>query len=200
MGFQTEVSMGEIGIFYSRNFLWLGASEYRATRFLTRRAEARAARHNGDGLAGYPAGEIKPLLFATAPAWAYSGPTLHDAIHAFRADRKTVYAVVHAREIISEASRRLPDPLLDRHPEIDWAVAAGGPTERGRRGIPSLAGRSLSYSRATDGSLPWTRLRVRRSAFQVAGRAEPLPVEVPESTRLNTRLPTTVADCQLLYP
>lgn len=45
----------------------------------------------------------------------------------FRADRKTVYAVVRALEIISEASRRLPDDLLLRHPEIDWgAVAAAG--------------------------------------------------------------------------
>jgi uncharacterized protein with HEPN domain len=46
---------------------------------------------------------------------------------AFRSDRKTVYAVVRALEIISEASRRLPIELLDRHPEIDWpAVAAAG--------------------------------------------------------------------------
>jgi uncharacterized protein with HEPN domain len=46
---------------------------------------------------------------------------------AFRADRKTVYAVVRALEIISEASRRLPSELLDRYPEIDWvAVAAAG--------------------------------------------------------------------------
>ncbi len=59
-----------------------------------------------------------------------------DAIHtftaelelpAFRADRKTVYAVVRALEIISEASRRLPVELLRRHPAIDWAaVAAAG--------------------------------------------------------------------------
>ena len=48
-------------------------------------------------------------------------------LQAFRADRKTVYAVVRALEIISEASRRLPDELLGRHPEIDWAaVAAAG--------------------------------------------------------------------------
>jgi uncharacterized protein with HEPN domain len=59
-----------------------------------------------------------------------------DAIHAFtadldfqafRTDRKTVYAVVRALEIISEASRRLPDELRHRHPEIDWAaIAAAG--------------------------------------------------------------------------
>jgi uncharacterized protein with HEPN domain len=48
-------------------------------------------------------------------------------LQAFRADRKTVYAVVRALEIISEASRRLPEQLLERHPEIDWpAVAAAG--------------------------------------------------------------------------
>ena len=35
---------------------------------------------------------------------------------AFRADRKTVYAVVRALEIVSEASRRLPDELTERHP------------------------------------------------------------------------------------
>jgi len=45
----------------------------------------------------------------------------------FCTDRKTVYAVVRALEIISEASRRLPTDLLERHPEIDWiAVAAAG--------------------------------------------------------------------------
>ena len=34
---------------------------------------------------------------------------------------------MRALEIISEASRRLPDDLLHRHPEIDWAaVAAAG--------------------------------------------------------------------------
>ena len=45
----------------------------------------------------------------------------------FTRDRKTVYAVTRALEIISEASRRLPDELRQRHPEIDWvAVAAAG--------------------------------------------------------------------------
>lgn len=45
----------------------------------------------------------------------------------FAADRRTVYAVTRALEIISEASRRLPQELKDRHPQIDWvAVAAAG--------------------------------------------------------------------------
>ena len=59
-----------------------------------------------------------------------------DAIRAFTAgmtldgfvgDRKTIYAVTRALEIISEASRRLPDDLKLRHPNIDWpAIAAAG--------------------------------------------------------------------------
>jgi len=59
-----------------------------------------------------------------------------DAIRAFTADmnlgdfagdQKTVYAVTRALEIVSEASRRLPDDLKLRHPGIDWtAIAAAG--------------------------------------------------------------------------
>ena len=42
-------------------------------------------------------------------------------------DRKTVYAVTRALEIISEASRRLPDELKHRHRTIDWVgIAAVG--------------------------------------------------------------------------
>jgi len=45
----------------------------------------------------------------------------------FAEDRKTQYAVVRALEIISEASRRLPEELKARHSEIPWkAVAAVG--------------------------------------------------------------------------
>lgn len=45
---------------------------------------------------------------------AIQGFTAELDFPAFRADRKTVYAVVRALEIISEASRRLPDDLLRR--------------------------------------------------------------------------------------
>lgn len=45
----------------------------------------------------------------------------------FVADRKTVYAVVRALEIVSEASRRLPIDIKNRHSQIDWAaIAAAG--------------------------------------------------------------------------
>ncbi len=48
-------------------------------------------------------------------------------LETFSKDRKTVYAVVRALEIVSEASRRLPVELQQRRPEIDWiAVAASG--------------------------------------------------------------------------
>lgn len=63
---------------------------------------------------------------------------------AFRADRKTVYAVVRALEIISEASRRLPDELFRRHPEIDWAAVAPLRLQQdppaGERGEPQTPG------------------------------------------------------------
>ena len=44
---------------------------------------------------------------------------------AFRDDIRTVYAVTRCLEIISEASRRLPDALKDRHPAIAWKQMAG---------------------------------------------------------------------------
>ena len=44
---------------------------------------------------------------------------------AFVDDLRTVYAVTRCLEIISEASRRLPEPLKARHPEIPWKQIAG---------------------------------------------------------------------------
>ena len=45
----------------------------------------------------------------------------------FRDDPRTVYAVTRCLEIISEASRRLPDDLKARHPAIAWKqMAAAG--------------------------------------------------------------------------
>ena len=43
---------------------------------------------------------------------------------AYTGDLKTVYAVTRALEIVSEASRRLPDDLQKRYPEVDWAAVA----------------------------------------------------------------------------
>lgn len=45
----------------------------------------------------------------------------------FKLDIKTVYAVTRCLEIISEASRRLPEVLKARHPSIGWKqMAAAG--------------------------------------------------------------------------
>ena len=42
----------------------------------------------------------------------------------FEGDSKTRFAVVHALLIISEASRRLPDAVKNRHPDIPWRDVA----------------------------------------------------------------------------
>ncbi len=45
----------------------------------------------------------------------------------FSRDSKTTYAVTRALEIISEAARRLPQDVRERHPGIDWAgISAAG--------------------------------------------------------------------------
>jgi uncharacterized protein with HEPN domain len=43
----------------------------------------------------------------------------------FQTNLRTVYAVTRCLEIISEASRRLPVSLKDRHPTIAWKEMAG---------------------------------------------------------------------------
>jgi len=43
----------------------------------------------------------------------------------FAADVRTIYATTRCPEIISEASRRLPDELKARHPQIAWRQMAG---------------------------------------------------------------------------
>jgi uncharacterized protein with HEPN domain len=43
----------------------------------------------------------------------------------FHDDTRTVLAVTRCLEIISEASRRLPDELKARHPSIPWKEIAG---------------------------------------------------------------------------
>jgi len=44
---------------------------------------------------------------------------------AFRNDIRTVFAVTRCLEIISEASRRLPDEIKNRYPSIAWKNMAG---------------------------------------------------------------------------
>ena len=44
---------------------------------------------------------------------------------AFSNDVRTVFAVIRCLEVISEASRRLPEALKARHPKIGWKLIAG---------------------------------------------------------------------------
>ena len=43
----------------------------------------------------------------------------------FRADRRIFYAVTRCLEIVSEAARRLPSSVRDRHPELPWRAIMG---------------------------------------------------------------------------
>jgi len=71
-----------------------------------------------------PAQRLRDIVHNVDSIWEFTGSMDGDD---FAADRKTLYAVIRALEIISEASRRLPTEFKDRHPEIDWvAVAAAG--------------------------------------------------------------------------
>jgi uncharacterized protein with HEPN domain len=47
------------------------------------------------------------------------------SLDAFKADRRTFYAVTRCLEIISEAARRLPPSLRDRYPQLPWRAIMG---------------------------------------------------------------------------
>ena len=42
------------------------------------------------------------------------------SLETFKTDRRTFYAVTRCLEIVSEAARRLPASVRDRHPELPW--------------------------------------------------------------------------------
>jgi uncharacterized protein with HEPN domain len=43
----------------------------------------------------------------------------------FWQDLKTAYAVIHAFEIIGEATKRLPSSIKEAHPDLPWRSVAG---------------------------------------------------------------------------
>ncbi len=69
----------------------------------------------------------------------------------FEADPRTVYAVTRCLEIISEASRRLPDDLKARPPSIAWKDMAGAGNIY-RHDYEDVAARHVSDSERRNGS------------------------------------------------
>ena len=43
----------------------------------------------------------------------------------FVKDRKTIYAVIRAIEVIGEAVKKIPDSVKNRYPKIPWKDMAG---------------------------------------------------------------------------
>jgi uncharacterized protein with HEPN domain len=69
-----------------------------------------------------PIAWLRDIRFNIELAFSFIGDSTLDQ---FLADIKTVYAATRCLEIISEASRRLPPELKDRHPHIRWRGMAG---------------------------------------------------------------------------
>ncbi len=69
-----------------------------------------------------PAARLADIIEAVGIIRAeLEGVTLRD----LEADRRKCWIVERGLEIISEASRRLPDGMKARHPDIPWSKVAG---------------------------------------------------------------------------
>lgn len=78
----------------------------------------------------------------------------------FAEDQRTLYAVIRCLEVISEASRRLPDVMEARHPDVPW---------------PLIAGAGNVYRHDYDGILPrilWHTIKVQLAPLELAVRFE----------------------------
>lgn len=59
------------------------------------------------------------------------------------ADRKTLYAVIRALEIVGEAAKRVPQEIRDRAPRVPWVAMSG------------MRDRLIHGYREVDASLVW---------------------------------------------
>jgi uncharacterized protein with HEPN domain len=78
----------------------------------------------------------------------------------FADDERTLYAVTRCLEVISEASRRLPDQMKARHPDVPWRL---------------IAGAGNVYRHDYDGILPrilWHTVKVQLAPLELAVRRE----------------------------
>jgi uncharacterized protein with HEPN domain len=65
---------------------------------------------------------LEDILDAAEKAQAFVEGTTYET---FVTDDKSVFAVIRALEIIGEATKRLPQPLRDEHPQVPWSSMAG---------------------------------------------------------------------------
>jgi len=65
---------------------------------------------------------LEDILDAAEKAQAFVEGTTYAT---FVNDDKSVFAVIRALEIIGEATKRLPQPLRDEHPQVPWSSMAG---------------------------------------------------------------------------
>jgi uncharacterized protein with HEPN domain len=65
---------------------------------------------------------LADILAAARDAQGFIEGTTFDE---FSADRRTVYAVTRAFEIIGEASKRISPDFKEKHPELPWKLMAG---------------------------------------------------------------------------
>lgn len=65
---------------------------------------------------------LEDILEAAEKARSFTADMSYDA---FVEDDKTVFAVIRALEVIGEATKRLPEDLRARHPQVSWDSMAG---------------------------------------------------------------------------